>query len=109
MLSNFWNKLEMKMIKDYHDLYLKCNALLLAYVFEKFRNNSLNNYGLCLSHSLSAPGLSWDAMLKMKKIWLEPITYPDMFMFFEKGTRGSIPYISNRYSKFNHKILNSHC
>ena len=48
----------MKTTKDYHDLYLKCNALLLADVFEKLRNNSLNNYGLCLSHSLSAPGLS---------------------------------------------------
>ena len=50
----------MKTMKDYHDLYL-----LLAVVFEKFRNNSFKNYGLCPSHYLSAPGLSWDAMLKM--------------------------------------------
>ena len=40
----------MKMIKHYHDLYLKCDFLLLADVFEKFRNNSLKNYGLFLSH-----------------------------------------------------------
>ena len=40
-------------------------------MFEKFRNNSLRNYGLCPSHYLSAPGLSWDAMLKMTKIELE--------------------------------------
>ena len=31
----------MKTMKDYHDLYLKCCVLLLADVFEKFRNNSL--------------------------------------------------------------------
>ena len=37
----------MKTMKDYHDLYLKCNVLLLADVFEKFRNNSLKIYGLC--------------------------------------------------------------
>ena len=45
-----WNKFEMKTIKDYHDLSLKCEVLLLADVFEKFRNNSLKNYGLCPSH-----------------------------------------------------------
>ena len=42
-------------MKDYHDLYLKCKVLLLADVLEKIRNNSLKNYGLCLSHYLSAP------------------------------------------------------
>ena len=47
---NEWNKFEIKTVKDFHDLYLKCNVLLLADVFEKFRNNSLKNYGLCPSH-----------------------------------------------------------
>ena len=54
-----WNKFEMKKMKDYHDLYLECDVLLLAEVFEKFRNNRLKNYGLCPSHYLSAPVLSW--------------------------------------------------
>ena len=44
--------------QDYQDLYLKCDVLLLADVFEKFRNNGLKNYGLCPSHYLNAPGLS---------------------------------------------------
>ena len=35
-----WLKFEMKTMKDYHNLYLKCKFLLLADVFEKFRNNS---------------------------------------------------------------------
>ena len=47
---NVWKKIEMKTMKDYHDLFLKCDGLLLADVFEKFRNNSLKNYGLCPSH-----------------------------------------------------------
>ena len=62
-----WNKFVMKTMK-HHDLYLKCDALLLADIFEKFRNNSLKNYELCPSHYLSAPALSWDAMLSMTKI-----------------------------------------
>ena len=48
----------MKTMKDYHDLYLKYDVLLLADVFQKFRKNSLKNYGLCQSHYLSALGLS---------------------------------------------------
>ena len=94
-----WNKFEMETMKDYHDLYLKCDVSLLADVFEKCKNNGLKNYGLCPSHYLRAPGLSWDAMLKMTKTKLEPIIDPDMYIFFEKGTGGGVSYISNRYSK----------
>ena len=36
-----WNKFGIKTMKDYHDLYLKCDVLLLADV----RNNSFKNYG----------------------------------------------------------------
>ena len=73
----------MKKMKDYHNLYLKCDFSLLPDVLEKFRNHSLKNYGLCPSHYLNAPGLSWDAMLKITKIELELIPDPDMFTFFE--------------------------
>ena len=59
----------MKMVKDYHELYLKC-VLLSADLFEKFRSNSLKNYGLCLSCYLGALALSCDAMLNMTKLKL---------------------------------------
>ena len=72
------NKFEMKTKKDYHDLYLKCDVLLLEDMFEKFRNSSLKNYGLCPSHYLSAPALSSDAVLNMTKIKLEHIPDPDI-------------------------------
>ena len=68
----------------------------------------LKNYGLYTSHYLSAPGLSWDAILKMTKIKLELIPDLDMYVFFERGTRGGISYISNRYSKANNKCLKSY-
>ena len=44
------NKFEMKTVKNYHNLYVKCDVLLLADVFQKFRNRNLNNYGLRPSH-----------------------------------------------------------
>ena len=98
----------MKTMKDYQDLHLKFDVLLLADVFGKFRNISLKNYGLCPSHYLNALGLRWDAMLKMKKVELELIPDLRMYIFFEKGTRVEISYIYNRYSKANNKYLKSY-
>ena len=82
----------MKTIKDYHKLYLKCDILLLADAIEKFRNNSLKNYGLCPSHYLRAPGLSWETMLKVTKIKLELIPDPDMYIFWERYKRWNFLY-----------------
>ena len=69
-------------MKYYNNLFSKCEVLLLADVFDKIRNNNLKNYGLCLSHCLSAPSFIWDAMLKMKKTEVEIIQNPDMHIFF---------------------------
>ena len=104
---NVLKKIEVKRMKEYHDLYLKSKVLLLADVFGTFRNNSLKNYGLCPSHYFSAPGLSLDAMIKMTKINFELNSDPDMYIFFGKGKRGRISYVSNRYSKANNKYLKS--
>ena len=89
-------------------MYLKCDILLLADVSEKFRNNSLKNYGLCPSYYLSAPALSWDAMLNMAKLEFDLISHPGMYIFFERGTRGGVSCISNRYNKVNNKYLKSY-
>ena len=102
---NVWNKTEMKMIKDYHDLQLKCNVLLLDDVFDKFRNNGLHNYGLCPIHYVSIPSLSYDAMFKMTNIEIELFPDPNMYIFFEKGAKGGISYILNRCGKANNKYL----
>ena len=89
-------------------MYLKCDVLLLADVFEKFRNSSSKNYGLCPSHYLSAPAISWDAMLNMAKVELERISDADMHLFFEKDMRGGVPYISKIYSKANNKYFKTY-
>ena len=81
--------------------------LLLADVSEKFGNNSLKNSGLRPSHYLSSPNLYWDAMLNMKKVELDLIPGPNMYIFFEKGMNGGVCYISSRYSKANNKYLKS--
>ena len=60
-----WNRFEMMMMNDYHDLFLKCDVLLLPYLFEKFRSSSLKNYGLWPSPYLRTLALSLGSMRNM--------------------------------------------
>ena len=67
---NVWKKFEMKTMKDYYDLYLKCDVLLLCDLLEIFKNDSLKNYRSYPSHYLSALDLIWDAMPKRQRLIL---------------------------------------
>ena len=75
----------MQTMGDYHDLYLKTDVLLLADVFENFRKKCLEYYALDLAHYYTAPGLSWDAALKMTKVNLELLDDIEMHLMVEKG------------------------
>ena len=85
-----WKEFEIKNLGEYHDLYLKSDVLLLADVFEEFRNICLENYSLDPACYYTSPGLSWDALLKHSKVNLELLSDPDMLLMFEKGIRGGI-------------------
>ena len=103
--EKIWDKFNMKNMGDYHDHYLKKDVLLLADVFEKFIYTCLKYYGLDPCHYFSAPGLSWDAMLKMTGVKLEKISDIDQYLFIEKGTSGGVSYIAKRYAKANNKYM----
>ncbi|XP_068686771.1 uncharacterized protein [Montipora foliosa] len=106
--QNVWNTFNLKNMGEYHDLYLKSDILLLADVFENFRKTCLQYYKLDPCHYFTSPGLSWDAMLKMTDIKLELMTDIDKFQFIEKGMRGGISYIANRYGKSNNKYMKTY-
>ena len=103
--KNVWDVFEMKYLKDYHDLYNETDVLLLADVFENFRNICMENYKLDPAHYFTAPGIAWDACLKMTDVNLELLTDIDMLLMVEKGIRGGISMISNRYGKSNNKYM----
>ena len=82
--EKIWNKFKMKNMADYHDHYLKKDVLLLADVFEKFIDTCLKYYELDSCHYFSAPGVSWDTILKMTGVKLEKISDIDQYLFIEK-------------------------
>ena len=102
---NVWNSFNMETMKDYHKLYNETDALLLADVFENFRDICLKIYGLDPVYYFTAPGLAWDACLKMTNINLELLSDLNMLLMFEKGIRGGISMISNRYGEANNKYM----
>ena len=100
-----WDEFGMKTFKDYHDLYNKSDVLLLADVFENFRDVCMKNYQLDPAWYYTAPGLAWDACLKKTGVELELLSDPDMLLMFEKGIRGGISMISNRHGKANNSYM----
>ena len=94
--QNVWQKFEIENLKQYHDLYLMTDTLLLADVFEQFRDMCLKNYELDPVHSYTAPGLTWKAALKMTKVKLDLLTDIDQHIFIEDGIRGGVAMISQR-------------
>ena len=102
---NVWNTFECKTIRDYHDLYLKTDVLLLADVFENFRKTCLKHYSLDPAHYYTSPGLAWDACLKETGQKLQLLHDYDKLMMFERGIRGGISHISKRYAEANNKYM----
>ena len=62
-------------------------------------------YELDPCHYYTAPGLAWDACLKVTKQELQLLTDYDMLMMFEKGIRGGMTHISKRYAEANNKYM----
>ena len=96
-----WETFGCRNLGNYHDLYVATDTLLLADVFENFRKVCQEKYGLDPAHYYSAPGLSWDALLKKTAVELELLTDLDMHLFIERGMRGGISMASKRYAKAN--------
>ena len=103
-----FNKLNIKNLEEYHDLYVQSDTILLADVFESFRNLCLNTYKLDPVYLLSLPGFAWQACLKHSRIKLELISDIDMLLMLEEGIRGGICHSVFRHAKANNKYMKNY-
>ena len=106
--NNVFNKLKLNNLGHYHDLYVQSDTLLLADVFENFRDMSLKEYELDPAHFLLLPGLAWQACLKKANMELELLTDYEMLLMVEKRIRGGICHSIHRYAKANNKYMKSY-
>ena len=100
-----WDRLNIKNIGEYHDLYLKTDVVLLTNVFESFRSVCLNNYGLDPAHFYTAPGLAWKVCLKKTGVNLKLLRDPDMLLMFERGIRGGITQSVHKWANANNPYM----
>ena len=103
-----WKVFGIKNLGEYHDLYVQSDTLLLADVFENFRDKCIEIYGLDPAHFLSAPRLAWQACLKKTRVNLELLADIDMLLMVEKGIRGGIFQATHRYARANNKYMNDY-
>ena len=100
-----FKNLSNKDLGDYHDLYVQSDTILLADVFENFRNMCIKVYELDPAHFSSAQGLAWQACLKKIEVKLELLTDVYMLLMVEKEIRGGICHAMHRYAKANNKHM----
>ena len=106
--NNVFNKFKLNNLGYYHDLYVQSDTLLLADVFENFRDMCLKEYELDPAHFLSLPGLAWQACLKKTNVELELLTDYDMLLMVEEGISGGICHSIHRYAKANNKYMKNY-
>ena len=88
--NKYGMRLKSKNLGEYHDLYVQSDTLLLADVYENFRNICLDGYERDPVYFVSAPGLAWQTCLKRTGVKLELLRDIDMLLMIEKGTRAGI-------------------
>ena len=103
-----WDVFEINNRGEYHDLYVQSDTLLLADVFENFRNMCLDIHELDRVYFVPASGLAWQACLKKTEVKLELLTDYDMILMIEKGIRGGICQATHRYAKAINKYIKNY-
>ena len=87
---------------------MQSDTLILADVFENFRDMCVKIYELDPAHFVLLPGLAWKACLKKTNIELELLTDYDMLLMVEEGIRGGICHSIHRYAKANNKYIKNY-
>jgi len=95
--QEIWSMFNIENVQQYHDHYLLSDVLLLADVFENFRNSVMKKHKLDCLHFFTLQSMA----LKHTKAKLDLITDSEIYQMLENSLRGSIATISKRYAVAN--------
>ena len=100
-----WQQFGICNMHEYHDHYLKLDVLLLADVFNNFRESILRKHNLDVLFYVTLPSLAWSMALRHTKIELELICSEDQYLMVENSIRGGIATIATRFAEANNPYL----
>ena len=106
--NKVFKEFKLKNLGEYHDLYVQSDTLLLADVFENFRNMCMKVYQLDPANFLTVLGLAWQACLKKSGVKLELLTDFNMLLMVEEGIRGGMCHAIYRYAKANNIYMKNY-
>lgn len=101
-----WKETKALNIGEYSKFYLVVDVCGLADVYEKFRNDSIQAYGMDPIYYLSLPGFAWGAMFRKTQVKLDILTDHQMFVFYEQSIRGGLTQLTKHYQKADNVYTN---
>lgn len=104
-----WKSFHCKNLKDYLEVYLLTDVLLLTDVFENFRTNCLRDYKLDPVHYLSGAHFTFNAFLLFSDVSLELMMDINQYLLFRKMIRGGLSMVSKRYALAENKYIDPDC
>ena len=104
-VKRVYKDFEVKILEKFHDLHVQSNTLLLADVFEIFRNMCLEIYQFDPACFLTVLELVWQAALKKTKVKLNLLTVINVLLMVEKCIRGGLCHAIHKYEKTNNKYI----
>lgn len=84
---------------DYYQYYCLGDALILAGVFQEFREEIYKAFGLEACQFVSLPGLSWSAAMKVSKVVLKGYNNVEMYHLIKSNIRGGYTNAIVHYAK----------
>ena len=103
-----WEVFEIRNVGEYHDLYIQSDTILIADVFENFRDKCIDIYELDPVHLVSATGLAWYDCFKKTGVELELLTDNDILLMVEEEIRCGMCQAVYRYGKVNNKYMKNY-
>ena len=100
-----WNILSCKTFKDYHDMYLLADVVLLAACFQAFRETVYDKYRSDPAYYIGLPGLSWSLAMKTCSKVIELLDNQEDYLVFQESLQGGIVQVCQRYAKKTDKNL----